>query len=215
VIEKFKMIIFKVWPVISWFIPQINFIKRLNKSIYMGDLYRKDPVKWRNAKAAEMGVKIGKKCKFYSLEFYSEPYLIEIGDNVIVSGDVKFLTHDGSFYLFKKRDAGCVYGKIKIGDNCFIGMNAIICPNTQIGNNCIIGAGTVVRGDIPDNSVVMGNPCKVIYKTTMIKRLLLSSQGWVKHQWGDEELRKKLILEHFASVKARPFRKQGLKKVSK
>ncbi len=38
-------------------------------------------------------------------------------------------------------------------------------PNVRIGNNCIIGAGSVVTKDIPDNSVAVGNPCKVIGNT--------------------------------------------------
>lgn len=46
----------------------------------------------------------------------------------------------------------------------FVGANAIILPNTKIGSNCIIGAGSVIATDIPDNSVVVGNPCKIIGK---------------------------------------------------
>ena len=53
-------------------------------------------------------------------------------------------------------------GKVVIGNNVFIGADAIILPNTKIGNNVIVGAGTVVTKDIPDNSVVVGNPGRVI-----------------------------------------------------
>ena len=42
------------------------------------------------------------------------------------------------------------FGKIKIGNNCFIGMGAIILPNVEIGNNCIVGAGAVVMNSFPD-----------------------------------------------------------------
>lgn len=56
-------------------------------------------------------------------------------------------------------------GQVNIGNNCFIGWGAIILPNIKIGNNCIIGAGTIVTRDIPDNSVVTGNPAKIIGKT--------------------------------------------------
>lgn len=51
---------------------------------------------------------------------------------------------------------------LKIGDNVFVGAGAIILPQTRIGNYCIIGAGAVVKGTIPDYSVVVGNPCKRI-----------------------------------------------------
>lgn len=53
-------------------------------------------------------------------------------------------------------------GKVKIGDNVFIGMNAIILKGVHIGNNVIIGAGSIVNKNVPDNCVVAGNPAKVI-----------------------------------------------------
>lgn len=53
-------------------------------------------------------------------------------------------------------------GEIHIGDNVFIGANSFILPGTEIGNNCIIGAGSVVRGKIPDGSVVIGNPATIV-----------------------------------------------------
>ncbi len=49
-----------------------------------------------------------------------------------------------------------------IGNDCWIGGNAVICPGVTIGNGCVIGAGAVVTKDIPDNSLAVGNPAKVI-----------------------------------------------------
>jgi maltose O-acetyltransferase len=51
---------------------------------------------------------------------------------------------------------------ITIGDDCWIGGNTIICPGITIGNRCVIGAGSVVTKNIPDNSLAVGNPAKVI-----------------------------------------------------
>lgn len=51
---------------------------------------------------------------------------------------------------------------VTIGDNCWIGANAVICPGVTIGENSVIGAGSVVTRDIPANSVAAGNPCKVL-----------------------------------------------------
>jgi len=143
----------------------------------MKNLYRTDIVNWRVQKAREMGAKVGKNCKFYSLNFFSEPYLIEIGDNVIISGKVIFITHDGGVYLFQdeKPDIFGNFGKIKIGNNCFIGMGSIILQNVEIGDNCIIGAGSVVIESIPKNTVVIGNPAKVVFKTDIYKKMKLNS----------------------------------------
>lgn len=56
-------------------------------------------------------------------------------------------------------------GKVNIGNNCFIGWGAIILPNTTIGDNCIIGAGSVITKSVPKNSIVAGNPAKIIGNT--------------------------------------------------
>ena len=87
-----------------------------------------------------------------------EPYLIHIGNNVTLTG-VKLLTHDAC--LFKTTGYTRV-GKVHIGNDVFVGWGSIILPNVTIGNNVVIGAGSVVAKDIPDNSVVVGNPCRVI-----------------------------------------------------
>jgi len=51
---------------------------------------------------------------------------------------------------------------VTIGDDCWIGGGAVICPGVTIGNGTTIGAGSVVVSDIPDHCVAAGNPCKVI-----------------------------------------------------
>jgi len=51
---------------------------------------------------------------------------------------------------------------IRIGNNVWIGANATILPEVSIGNNVIIGANSLVNKDIPENSIAVGNPCKVI-----------------------------------------------------
>jgi acetyltransferase-like isoleucine patch superfamily enzyme len=106
----------------------------------------------------------------------ADPKLVKFHDNVVVTSGVLFITHDvGDFMLnvmpldhFYKYQSGC----IEVMNNVFIGSNTIILPNVKIGNNVIIGAGSVITKDIPDNSVVAGNPAKVIesFDTYLEKR---------------------------------------------
>lgn len=57
-------------------------------------------------------------------------------------------------------------GKVIIGNNVFIGAGSIVLPNVTIGDDVIIGAGSIVSKDIPNNSVAVGNPIRIIGKTT-------------------------------------------------
>jgi len=119
-----------------------------------------------------LGANIGKNVSFigpiHQNIFSSEPYLITIGDNTTVSFDVVFCTHDGATRVLRnlttneKEKQTVIYGKIKVGKNCFIGCRSIIMPGVTIGDNCIIGAGSIVTKDMPANSVCAGQPCKVI-----------------------------------------------------
>ena len=53
---------------------------------------------------------------------------------------------------------------VKIGDGCWIGEKVIILPGVSIGEKCIIGAGSVVTKSVPNYSIVVGNPAKIIKK---------------------------------------------------
>lgn len=112
------------------------------------------------------GTKIGSGCEIYGgVSFGSEPYLITLGNNVRITSGCKLITHDGGIWTLRKmkllEDAD-IFGKINIGNNVHIGSNAIIMPNVTIGDNCIIGCGAIVTKDIPDNSIAVGVPAKVI-----------------------------------------------------
>ena len=111
-----------------------------------------------------LGVKMGSKVRILHYPRWgSEPFLIEIGDNVTITRGVCFVNHDGGVALFRNKYPGLnVFGKIIIGNNVFIGINSIILPGVTIGNNVVIGAGSIVNKDIPDNSVVAGVPAKFI-----------------------------------------------------
>lgn len=98
---------------------------------------------------------------------------IYIGDGSVITSNVLILTHDysidcglKSIYKEDKNNESVLYKDVRIGKNTFIGQRAIILPGVVIGDNCIIGAGCVVSKNISNDSVVVGNPCKVIKKTS-------------------------------------------------
>ena len=114
-----------------------------------------------------LGVKIGDSCVIEkTADFGTEPYLITLGNKVRVTKGVRFITHDGGLWV--PRNMGLVdqradkIGRIHVGDNVNIGWNAMIMPGVIIGNNVIVGCGAVVTKNVPDNSIVVGVPAKVI-----------------------------------------------------
>ena len=93
----------------------------------------------------------------------SEPWIITLGNNVHITDGVKFITHDGGTLLYRHLVPDLEITKpIVVGDNVYIGNNVIILPGVKIGNNVVIGAGAIVSRDIPDNSVAVGVPARVI-----------------------------------------------------
>lgn len=114
--------------------------------------------------ARHIGVNFGRGCRFYGkISWSTEPWIITLGNNVHITAEVRFVTHDGATLLFRDKQPDLEITKpIVIGDNVYIGTRATIMPGVKIGSNCIIGAGAVVTRDIPDNSVAVGVPAKVI-----------------------------------------------------
>lgn len=89
---------------------------------------------------------------------------ITIGSHTLIGPNVQIYTpHHPVDYVARRESKEYAY-PVTIGEDCWIGGGAIICPGVKIGNRCIIGAGSVVTKDIPDGSVAVGNPAKVIKK---------------------------------------------------
>ncbi|WP_022776095.1 acyltransferase [Butyrivibrio sp. AE2015] len=91
-------------------------------------------------------------------------WMLDIGKYVQITAGCVLLTHDFSWSVLKGRYGEIVgaAGKITIGNNVFIGMNSVVLKGAKIGNNVIIGAGSIVSGEIPDDCVAVGNPCRPI-----------------------------------------------------
>ncbi len=116
----------------------------------------------------QTGVKIGDNCKiFHSPTVHidtTRPELVEIGDNVKITRNCTILTHGYEWSVLNIKYGNILgsAGKVKIGNNVFIGMGSIILKGVSIGDNVIVAAGSVVTKDIPNNCVVAGNPSKVV-----------------------------------------------------
>lgn len=109
----------------------------------------------------EQGGICGENFKFYG-DMPVEPYLVTIGNDVTLASGTALITHDNSIIKF---DIGVTdyFGKIKIGDSCFIGANSIVLPGVTLGDRVIVGAGSVVTKSFKDGNVVIaGNPARVI-----------------------------------------------------
>ena len=106
-----------------------------------------------------MGVQIGEATRIYGANIdKGHGFLISIGAGCNIS-QATILAHDGSTV---ETFGYSRVGKVKIGDRCFIGIGAIILPGVTIGDRSLIAAGAVVTKDVPPNSVVAGNPAKII-----------------------------------------------------
>ena len=129
-----------------------------------------------------------------TVDWSTEPWIITLGKNVHITDGVKFLTHDGGTLLYRNQIPDLEITKpITVGDNVYIGNNVIILPGVTIGNNVVIGAGAVVTKNIPDNSVAVGVPARVI-KTAdeYLEKLKRESLhlGYLKGQEKDKALMK-------------------------
>ena len=95
---------------------------------------------------------------------------VRIGANAQIAPNVSIYTACHPIHP-DSRNSGYEYGiDVTIGDNVWIGGSACILPGVTIGDNVVIGAGSVVTGDIPDNVIAVGNPCRVVREITEADR---------------------------------------------
>ncbi|HFI0777009.1 TPA: DapH/DapD/GlmU-related protein [Streptococcus suis] len=108
----------------------------------------------------------------------TRPWMIEIGNDVQIPDGVTILTHGYDWSVLKGLYGNVLgsAGKVNIGNNVFIGMNSTILKGVTIGDNVIIGANSLVTKNIPSNTVVAGNPTRVISDIDTYLKKRLDSQ---------------------------------------
>ena len=110
-------------------------------------------------------IQIGKNTRIHGscLHAYQS---IEIGDNCLIAANCQIFDGSGhDIFLDDPSKRIFTNGKIKpikIGNNCWIGISAIVLPGSKLGNNCVVAAGSIVNGQFEDNSLIGGNPAKFI-----------------------------------------------------
>lgn len=131
------------------------------KKIYLAYLKLFNRLKY--AEAVGVNFPRGGLHLYGNVEWSTEPWIITLGTNVHITDGVKFLTHDGGTLIFRHRVPDLEITKpIVIGNNVYIGNNAMLLPGIHVGDNVLIGAGAVVTKNIPNNSVAVGVPARVI-----------------------------------------------------
>jgi serine acetyltransferase len=119
-------------------------------------------------------VKIGDRCLIGRGSHIVGHWSIELGDD-IQTGPYVYITDQNHSYDDPDQPIGAqtpVEAAVRIGSGSWLGANVIVLPGTTIGENVVVAAGAVVRGDIPDRSVVAGVPARVV-------RHFVAGRGWV------------------------------------
>lgn len=167
----------------------------LYKNLYWRWHIHHDPIGYASA----LGVMIGKECRLLNLQretFGSEPYLVKLGDHVTITSGVRFITHDGGVWVFRQQHPEIdVVAPIVVGNNVFIGLNAILMPGVTIGDNCVIGASSVVTRNIPANCVAAGIPARPLRSINDYWEKVESKAIYTKSL--NEQTKRKFLIEKY------------------
>lgn len=108
------------------------------------------------------GIRLGEHVFVNANCTFLDGAFITIGSHTLIGPCVQIYTpHHPMDYLERRNPKEYAY-PVTIGEDCWIGGGAVICPGVTIGDRCVIGAGSVVAKDIPDDCVAVGNPARVI-----------------------------------------------------
>lgn len=173
------------------------FLRILPSSVRRRIAFRRDPVR----ASRELGVSIGADCRLLGVSprtYGSEPYLVSLGDHVTVTGEVRFVTHDGGVWVLRDTHPHLdVIKPITIGNNVFIGLGAIILPGVTIGDNVVVAAGSVVTKSFGSDIVIGGVPARAL-RTLEEYRADAVAKG-IDTKGLDPVAKKAAVLQHLAN----------------
>lgn len=171
---------------------------------YLKELLYRLRGEYTTEKLIRMGMKVGEGFQRLNGVILDPAHcwLIEIGNNVTLASRVHILCHDASTKQFLGYTK---IGRVTIGNNVFIGAETVVLPGVTIGNNVVIGANSTVTRSIPDNSVVVGNPARVMCS---LDEYLKKEQSRMKNStcYGEE-----FTLRKNVSMKMRMQQREELK----
>jgi maltose O-acetyltransferase len=108
---------------------------------------------------------INKNCKFYA-SLHNKKAEIIIGNNILIAPEVSIYSAGHDHYSLSLPHTG---DTVKINDDVWIGARSIILPGVEIGKGAVIGAGSVVTKNVPELTIVAGNPARILKKRTIAR----------------------------------------------
>lgn len=108
------------------------------------------------------GIRLGEHVFINANCTFLDGAFITIGAHTLIGPDVRIYTpHHPMDYIDRRENREYAY-PVTIGEDCWIGGGAIICPGVTIGSRSVVGAGSVVTKDVPPDTLVAGNPARII-----------------------------------------------------
>lgn len=142
----------------------------------------------------KIGVRIGEGCQILDdplSVFGSEPWLISIGNQVDITGGVRFICHEGGMWCARRIKPELndydLFRPIRIGNNVMVGTRTIIMPGITIGNNVIIAGCSVITKDVPDGAVVAGIPAKQISTVEKFVENIKQEELFLTHNMSSDQ----------------------------